>query len=146
MAGGRPTKYRREYCDQIIEYFSKPPEEDLFETTYFPNGTIKSQKPIKAPWEFPTFQRFAWSIGVNMAQLQRWQDKHPEFRIAYAHAKEIQEAIWLQESMAGRYNPQFSKFFGVNCLGYKDKVEQETTITNYSMRFNDADNEDDISG
>lgn len=148
MAGGRPTKYRREFCEKIIEYFSEPPKNETEKITYYRDGTVKSREPVVRPWDFPTFQGFAHSINVDMAQLGRWREKHSEFRAAYARAKEIQEAIWLQESMAGRYNAQFAKFFGVNCLGYKDKVEQETTITDYSMTFEGKSDQeiDEISG
>lgn len=146
MAGGRPTKYKKEYCEKIIEYFSKRPDSDQEEVTYYQNGSVKSRKP--GPWEFPTFQGFAFEIGVTVPTLLKWTTEHKEFFNAYARAKEIQEAIWLQESMAGRYNAQFAKFFGVNCLGYKDKVEQETTITDYHMTFQEMTRQeaDDISG
>lgn len=130
---GRPTKYKKEYCQEIIDFFESEPKTIGYKRTYFMSGALKSEEPT-ARW-FPTFQGFARSIGVDLLTLERWRDKHPEFRSAYARAKEIQEEIWLQESLSGRFNAQFAKFFGVNCLGYKDKVEQETTITDYSMTF-----------
>lgn len=149
MAGGRPTKYKREYCQALLDYFRRPGREVHYEETYFPNGVLKTRKPIPdGPIDLPTFQGFADSINVDMAQLQRWQDKHSEFRIAYTRAKQIQEAIWLQESLSGRYNAQFAKFFGVNCLGYKDKIEQDITNTNFELRFDNmsAEEADEISG
>jgi len=143
MAGGRPTKYKKKYCDELVEYFDQPPQEILYKRTYFMNGQVKSEEPITdRPRELPTFQGFAHEIGVDITTLERWAAKHKEFCRAYARAKQIQENIWLQESMTGRYNAQFAKFFGVNCLGYKDKVEQETVITDYSLRFDDMTQED----
>lgn len=148
MAGGRPTKYKKEYCKDLIEFFDQPPTEPLYKRTFYINGQVKSEEPVVQPQEFPTFQDFANFIGVDVVTLERWRDKHPEFCRAYARAKQIQEGVWIRESMAGRYNAQFAKFFGVNCLGYKDKVEQETTITGYSMEFKSMDEAevDEISG
>lgn len=148
MAGGRPTKYKKEYCQELIDYFDQPPQEPLYKKTYFINGQVKSEDPVVQPQEFPTFQGFAHFIGIDVVTLERWRDKHPEFCRAYTRAKQIQEDVWLRESMAGRYNAQFAKFFGVNCLGYKDKVEQETTITDYHMTFQamTPQEADDISG
>lgn len=148
MAGGRPTKYKKKYCKEIIEFFDREPEGPRLKRTFYANGVLKSEEPITEAKEFPTFQGFAKHIGVSMSRLTEWRDKYPEFQAAYTRAKEIQEGVWLSESMAGRYNAQFAKFFGVNCLGYKDKVEQETTITDFRLRFdNMAEGEsEDISG
>lgn len=149
MPAGRPTKYRKEYCKKLIEYFQRPEREIYYKRTYFQNGQVKTEEPITdVPTEFPTFQGFANFIDVDVGVLLDWCKRHPEFNQAYARAKQLQEAVWLRESMAGRYNAQFSKFFGVNCLGYKDKVEQDTTITEYTMKFQGVDQEeaDDISG
>lgn len=139
MAGGRPTKYKKKYCREIIDFFESEPEV-LWKRTYFMNGVVKSEEPVSR-W-FPTFQGFARLLGVNVDTLHEWKDKYPEFSEAYARAKGIQEEIWLQESLSGRFNAQFAKFFGVNCLGYKDKVEQETVITDYSLRFDDMTQEE----
>ena len=148
MAGGRPTKYKKKYCQELIDYFDRPPTEPLYKRTFYVNGQVKSEDPVIQPHVFPTFEGFARYIGVSKVTLLAWCDEHEEFLNAYTRAKEIQEDVWLQESMAGRYNAQFAKFFGVNCLGYKDKVEQETTITGYSMDFQGMSSQDteDISG
>lgn len=123
--GGRPTKYKPEFCDMIIKYFDKPPTREIYKTEYNKDGSIKSEIPIMVPAEFPTFQGFAHSINVNMDSLSEWIKVHPEFSVAYAHAKQIQESIWLQNGMSGLYNSQFAQFFGKNCLGYKDRAEVE---------------------
>jgi hypothetical protein len=149
MPAGRPTKYKKEYCGRLVKWFECPVREIYYKRTYYQNGQIKTEEPITdTPIEFPTFQGFAHSIGVDVDTLKNWTKDHKEFFGAYARAKQIQEDIWLRESMAGRYNPQFAKFFGVNCLGYKDKIEQDTTITEYTMKFQgiDPDEADDISG
>lgn len=127
MAGkvGRPTKYNKKYCKEIIEYFDKPPQSCIYKEEYFNNGTLKSKTPIIVAEEFPTFQGFASKIEVNIDTLHEWKEKYAEFSEAYTRAKELQEKIWLVNAMGGLYNAQFAQFFGKNCLGYKDKQELE---------------------
>lgn len=117
MPGGRPTDYDPAYCQKIIDYFSVPAK------------TAEGK-----PTLFPTFQRFAHEIGVSMSTLSKWRDEIPEFSEAYAHAKGLQESIWLQNGMDGSYSAQFAKFFGINCFDgrYKDKqdvdIKADTSI------------------
>lgn len=127
MPGGRPTKYDKKYCDMIIEYFRVPATREVYQTEYYQNGEEKTTRTIIVPTEFPTFQGFADANNINFDTLKEWCEVHPEFSAAYAHAKKLQEKIWLQNSMAGLYNPQFAQFFGKNCLGYKDKTEVENS-------------------
>jgi len=124
-AGGRPSKYKKEYCKGIIEYFNKPPYKESYKEEYFADGSIKSKIPIITVTEFPTFQGYADSIGVHIDTLNEWTNKYEEFSEAYKRAKQLQEKIWLVNSMQSLYNPQFAQFFGKNCLGYKDKQELE---------------------
>jgi len=126
-AGGRPPKYKPEYCDLIIEHFRVPAQTMKSKKTYYADGTIKSEEEYPVATDLPTFQNFADSIGVHMSQLTRWQDEYEEFRTAYARAKQLQEHIWLVNGMSNLYNSQFAQFFGKNCLGYSDKQSIELT-------------------
>ena len=126
---GRPSKYKPEYCEQIIQYFSVQPQQVDYKETYFADGTLKSKEPITMAQQLPTFQKFADIIGVHIDTLLEWNKEHEEFSLAYARAKQLQESIWLINGMSGLYNSQFAQFFGKNCLGYKDKTEQEVKIT-----------------
>ena len=87
MAGGRPSKYKPEYCKQLIEYFSKP----LFE--------VADGKQVARL--FPTFTRFATMVGVNIETLRRWERKNQEFAVAYQQAKASQESILVEGAMSG---------------------------------------------
>lgn len=127
---GRRTLYKKEYCDEIVKYFSVQPQSCMYKREYYKDGTLKSETPILTPAEFPTFQGFASKIGVHVDTLHEWKDKHPEFSEAYTCAKQIQENIWLVNSMGNLYNAQFAKFFGINCLGYKEKIETTSQNTN----------------
>ncbi len=127
--GGRPTKYKEEYCAGIIEYFNLPPQQTVYKKTYYADGTLKSEEPVILAEQLPTFQGFADSIGVHFDTLNQWCKDYPEFSEAYARAKQLQEKIWLVNGMGGQYNSQFAQFFGKNCLGYKDKTEVDNNVT-----------------
>ncbi len=122
---GRTTKYKKEYCEDIISYFNIPSQICMYKEEYFQNGNLKSKTPIITASEFPTFQGYANKIGVHIDTLHEWKDKHKEFSEAYMRAKQLQEKIWLINGMSNLYNSQFAQFFGKNCLGYKDKQEIE---------------------
>ncbi len=128
---GRPTKYKKKYCNEMIEYFDKQPQSCMYKEEYFSDGQLKSKVPIMIAIEFPTFQGFANEIGINIDTLYEWKKQHKEFSEAYTRAKQIQEKIWLVNGMSGLYNAQFAQFFGKNCLGYKDKQENINIETNY---------------
>lgn len=125
---GRPTKYRKKYCEDIIKYFSVEPQETVWRRTYFSGGGVKSEEPVMWAKSIPTFQGFAQSIGVHTDTLKEWAKQYPEFSEAYARARMLQEKIWLINAMSGLYNAQFAQFFGKNCLGYKDRQEINANI------------------
>lgn len=125
--GGAPTKYKEEYCQQIIEFFRVEPRQVMYKKEYFQNGNLKSETPIIEANNLPTFQDFADSIDVHIDTLNEWCKVHEQFSEAYARAKQLQERIWLINGMNGLYNSNFAIFFGKNCLGYKDKQEIENT-------------------
>lgn len=124
---GAPSKYKKKFCEEIIDYFSVPPQRTEYKREYFQNGELKSEVPILTANEFPTFQGFADSIGVHIDTLHEWKEKYPEFSEAYMRAKQLQEKIWLVNGMQNLYNSQFAQFFGKNCLGYTDKTEVSHT-------------------
>ena len=101
---GRPTAYKPEYCQELLDYFSIRPYETL--EVKDNTGQVKEAKPI--PNLFPTLARFACKCGVTRDTLYEWSTatnedgslKHPEFSYAYKRAKEFQEAILVIVSLA----------------------------------------------
>lgn len=67
MAGGRPSKYKKEYCEQLIEFM----------------GNKTRPMPYEA---------FAGQVGVSREVLYDWERAHPEF----LHAKKVGRALNLQ--------------------------------------------------
>lgn len=69
--GGYPTKYKPEYCQQVIDYMS----------------------------EGRTFQAFAGFISVNRDTLYKWIEKHPEFAEAKKLAEDKCVQWWVNEAI-----------------------------------------------
>lgn len=104
MPGGRPTKYRDDYPQLLLDYFNKTIDHDEV---------------------FPTKAGFAIHIDVGKDTLNEWSNcgKHPKFSVAYKKAEDYQEKNLVSNAITGKYNPAFSIFFAKNNLGYKDKTE-----------------------
>jgi len=127
---GRPTVYREEFADMLIEYFSTPPTREV--TIYDNAGNEKVQT---LPGNFPTLARFATNIGVIRQTLHDWAHaknadgtpRNPVFSDAYKKAKDYQEANLVEGTMKGAYNSTFAIFTAKNVLGWRDKIEQEIT-------------------
>lgn len=64
---GRPTKYRKAYCNKIIEW--------------------GKQGKLPCYW--------CRELGVGQSSLARWKQEHEEFRVAYEHAMDCQAAYEL---------------------------------------------------
>lgn len=128
--GGRPTVFREEFADMLLEYFSAPPTREV---------TVKDKSGEERieilPGVFPTLARFAVNVGVTRETLHDWATakkpdgelKHPRFSYAYKKAKDFQEANLVEGTMAGAYNSTFAIFTAKNVLGWRDKIEQEIT-------------------
>lgn len=98
---GRPTKYKPEYCEDIIAYFHDH------------QG-------------FPTIEGFAvYECDVDPDTIVNWTKNHPEFFGAYKKAKAIQKHRLQEGALSGELNTTFSIFFGKNNCDMSDRVQQE---------------------
>lgn len=120
-------KYDPKYCDELIEFFSKPATRVEYKETYY-KGELTSRTPILLPEEYPTFEMFAAKLGVSASTLKNWSKEYPRFADCYARAKEIQYAKLTSNAMTGVYNPIYAKFEAVNNHSLKDKQEIETNV------------------
>lgn len=133
-AGGRPTKYRKKFAKDIINYFNVKFTRTVKEVFYYKNGDTK-EKEVEVANELPLFSGFANFIGVNKDTIVEWSEaktksgklKYPEFSVAYKKAKEMQERMWTNNSLRGLYNPAFTIFMGKNVFGWHDKQEVDHT-------------------
>lgn len=129
---GQPTKYKPEYCEQILAFFNVEPTKFITEITTFKNGTTK-EREVEVANNLPTLERFAFNLGVSRDSLQEWAKVHPEFSVAYKRAKELQEQIWKVNALNGNYNAAFAIFMGKNVYGYKDKTEVDQNVSVVQM-------------
>ena len=111
MAGGRPTKYKIEYTQDLIDFFE---QNQVNET-----GGKRM---------FPTMARFACNLETHQDTLRNWAKaedengelKHPEFFEAYKRAKEYQEAFIYEGAFSGAVNPTFAIWSAKAILGHRD--------------------------
>jgi len=125
--GGRPSKYKPEYCDQAIKYFNIEPH---FETPVETQKKGVVETKIKfIPADLPTLAGFAKKIGVSKDTLNEWRKVYPKFSVAIKKGKTAQEHILITNALKGGYAPAFSIFFAKNNMGWKDKQEQSVNMT-----------------
>jgi hypothetical protein len=121
---GRPTKYKKEYCQAIIDWFSGEPVREGKKTFTTKAGTV-IEEDIILPEKLPLFENFAHSIGVDCSTIVEWAKKFPEFSSAYIRAKELQKAFLINNGILGLYNPQFTIFVAKNVTDMRDKQQVE---------------------
>lgn len=149
--GGRPSKYKPKFCEEMIKHFSIDPyKKETMEssTEYFANGAIKkkNEKFKLVPNKLPTFFNFARSIDVSHEALHRWRDarigkfekdetdtgkddrpfKYPEFRVAYNAVKQLQKEFLMELGLAGASPPASFIFVAKNITDMRDKIEVPT--------------------
>lgn len=121
---GAPSLYREEYCDQLVEYFAARPLGIRRISQVDKSGKEVAREICT---EVPTFQGFAASIGVGPHTLIQWEKRHPAFATARARAKGMQEAFFAEGMANGLLNPTGAIFVAKNILGWRDKIDIETT-------------------
>ena len=119
-ASGQPTKYKPEYCQQLIDYFSIEPlgvirEQEITGTE---GGKYVSRR---LPQRFPWFEGFARKIGVHRNTLKNWCAEHPEFAEAYETAKDLQREFLVDIGLSGTTSASFAIFTMKNVCGWRDE-------------------------
>lgn len=123
---GRPTKYKEEYCQQMIDYFNQPLYVYEAEERMSASGAIK-EVMVKRANDIPLFEAFAFDIcGVCDDTIREWRDIHPEFSSSYKIAKGFQKRFIKTHALSKNYSEGFSKFFAINNLGMVEKSELKT--------------------
>jgi len=124
---GRPTKYKPEYCQGIIEYFDIEPYREVEETITFKNGDTKTYyKNVANDLRF--FSAYARSIGVAHETLREWRKVYPEFSVAYKAAKGLQKEHLIANGLQNTFAQPFAVFTAKNILGWRDKSDVDHSI------------------
>ena len=104
MPGGRPTKYKPEYCEKVIEHMGQ--------------GL--------------SFESFAGTIGVNQDTLHEWCKRHEEFSESKKIGREKSRIFWEKlgiDGATGRlqyFNAATWIFNMKNRFNWTDKQELST--------------------
>ena len=130
---GRPTKYKPEYCDKLIEFFDIEPWEER-EIPHYKAGVIVWTDIKILPVRIPSLYRFAKLIGVGYRTLYDWMDidsgsYQEAFSQAFTCAKEIRKDWLIDVGLSGSAPPASFKFVAVNVTDMRDKTETELGIT-----------------
>lgn len=88
---GAHPKYKKEYCDKMVDYFI---------------GFV--EKNLKG---MPQFEFFAVNIlGVTPQTLINWRNTYSEFEEAYEVCKGIQKSYVINRGLSGENNPRMTQF------------------------------------
>lgn len=149
-AGGRPTKYKKQYCIDIVRFFDIPATKTIQKTIVTKLGV--KIIPVEVANPLPTKEGFARSIGVSTRVISEWINKHPEFLHSWERAKDSVKEILNQNALMGRYSEGYAKFVAINCTDMVDKSRQEHTgedggpiKTKIVIEFVDADADNNSS-
>jgi len=103
-AGG-PTKYKTEYCDQVIELMYKG--HSIEEVAYF--------------------------LKVDKKTIYNWKDAHEEFFHALKKGADFSEGWWKLKGTQNIENKDFNSTLWYmnmkNRFGWKDKIENTHDVT-----------------
>jgi hypothetical protein len=128
---GRPSDYKPEYAQELIDYFSIPPYVETTKTVVS-NGQ-QFEVPEPQANDTPTFAGFASQIGSHRESLLNWTKEHPEFFDAYKRAKELQENFIVVNGTKGLINTAFGIFVAKNVCGYRDRQPDEAVNVNITL-------------
>lgn len=124
----RPTKYKEEYCKDIVDFFNREPFAPLMidsEDGGKVPALTKQGSPVLVPCKLPTLEGFAISIGVHRETLLNWADAHEEFFDALKRAKDMQKEILIQNGLVGAYEKTFAIFTAKNVTDMRDRQQEE---------------------
>ena len=74
--GGRPTKYKPEYCQQIIEFFDVDEPWELVEEQHTNKNGEKWSRWIRQAKKLPTLRDFGRMVGVDYWTVWNWTKEH----------------------------------------------------------------------
>jgi hypothetical protein len=125
MGAGRPSKYKKQYCEEIIRFFDVPQTKIKKVTQITASGVTEFNKEV--PENLPTIIGFARKIGVLSETLKEWADKYEEFSVSYRKALELEKEFLIQNGLKGFYQPNIFQFIASNLTDMKNKETKEHT-------------------
>lgn len=111
---GRPTKFRKEFTEKLVEFFDiEPTKKELMEVVKEIGKDGKERKTAEkfkhVPNKFPTLVQFAKHIKVSYWSLQNWAEKGEDHNIQAKLAKN--EGLSVKEIEMMKDLQEFSKAY-----------------------------------
>ena len=128
MPVGRPTKYKPEYCQQLIDYieawepFYNIPIEESQEVDE-KGKPVNKTKMKSVPNAPASLFKFAKIIGTSRSTLYEWASVHKGFSDSIKIAKDAMEEMLVDNGILGLYNASASIFALKNRCQWTDKNE-----------------------
>ncbi len=126
---GRGAKglYYPELVQECYDYFNIPPV-SIKTLTDEKTGEITLETTVN---NLPTKAGFALSVGILQYTLADYAAKlndngskcYPEFSLAWQSAKDSQEHILVQNTLAGHFNAGFAKFVAQNLIDWRESKD-----------------------
>ena len=119
MPGGRPTKYKPEYCEELVEFMAQG---------------------------YP-YECFAATIGVGRSTLYDWEKEHQEFSDAKKVGKEMTYKALLEKGLDSLHDPGTLNntvwiFMMKNMCDWTDRKEVKSDNTNRVVNLSHAIDDD----
>lgn len=92
---GQQTKYKPEYCEEIVKWFSSHPK-------------------------FPSIEGYATHLNVCVDSIYEWANVHPSFSEAKRKALAIQKNKLMNQALDGSYKETASIFLLKRLHGMED--------------------------
>lgn len=126
MPAGRPTAYKPEYCQLLLEHFDREPYTEKEVRIEKRDGTVEYRREKEAN-PLPTLASFAVKIKVNQGTLYDWARKNAEFAESIKDALDNQQRILVENGLSNLYAQPMTIFALKNLANWKDKQDIELT-------------------
>ena len=140
---GRPTTYKPEYCQRLIEWFTGARTVQVLKRrVVIPRKNGKGEPQIaeefvERPGKFPTFEGFAHFVcDANVASLRDWALRHPDFSSACARARQLQKDWLCEVTTMGLGNPHWAVFLAKNLTDLREEPPAAPPTGRIPIRVN----------
>lgn len=123
MPAGRPTEYRKEFCNKVEEYLKL--NQDEWSEFHKTRGEKSDSYERVVKVKLPTREGFARFIGFSVDALADWEKEYPKFSGALGKIDAEQLERLTNEGLAGNYNPVIAKLLLSSNHGKAEKTESK---------------------
>lgn len=121
--GGRPTKYRPEFCDEVDVYLKK--NKDKYRKVVVMKSNEKGYEKMEERLDvkLPTLDDFSTHLNVTRSSLFEWRDKYPKFSDSLEKILKEQKKRLLNKGISGEYNSTIAKLVLSSNHGMKERAD-----------------------